>query len=179
METNTNCLGSYKEFLLPFIDAGYRFIKFPEATGADRELTLRHDIDFDTQLALRCAEQEVELGIRSTYFFLLRSEFYNPFSASTYKEICAIRDMGHDISIHFDPTLYDDFHAGFREEQQFFETVFQVPVRTISLHRPNEFFQSYNEPIGAVEHTYQTKYFKDIKYFADSTGVWRFGHPHT
>ena len=52
-----------------------------------------------------------------------------------------------------------------------------INIEIISLHRPNDFFQNFDQKIGDVEHTYQTKYFKDISYFSDSTGMWRFGHP--
>ncbi len=47
----------------------------------------------------------------------------------------------------------------------------------ISVHRPNDFLKSCDAPLCGVEHTYQNKYFKDIKYVSDSQGLFRFGHP--
>ncbi len=32
-------------------------------------------------------------------------------------------------------------------------------------------------PIDDVGHTYQNKYFREIKYISDSHGLFRFGHP--
>lgn len=167
----------YTPFLQKFLQQGYEFVFFTVISRPEGQVALRHDIDFDTHFALQCAQQERALGIRSTFFFLMRSHFYNIFSLEDYSNIVAIKEMGHKISIHFDPTVYEDFHAGLAKEVQVFETLFGEKVDIISLHRPNDFFQQYDEPIMNIEHTYQSKYFRNIKYFADSTGVWRFGHP--
>lgn len=167
----------YDEFLKTFQTRGYDFVFFNELPGKDGKIALRHDIDFDTTFALQCAETEFSLGIRSTFFFLLRSEFYNIFSGTDYNNIVKIRSLGHKISIHFDPTIYEDFHKGLEKELQVFKTIFDEDVHIISIHRPNAFFQQLDEPIFDIEHTYQSKYFRDIKYFADSTGVWRYGNP--
>lgn len=42
-----------------------------------KSILLRHDLEFSVPIALRMAEIEAELGIRSTYFVQLHSEFYN------------------------------------------------------------------------------------------------------
>ena len=177
METNRYCLGSYKEFLIKIKNQGYQFVKFSQYQEAKNQVILRHDIDYDVDLAYKSAQIENELGIISTYFFLLRSNFYNPFEKSIYDKIVKIKTLGHQISIHFDPTLYSDFHTGLQEELAFFESNFKVKVEIVSLHRPNDFFQNYNQSIGGIEHTYLDKYFKHLKYISDSTGKWRFGSP--
>jgi hypothetical protein len=177
IKNKTNCFGNYRDFLIEFIKQGYKFVGFNEFNSLKNQIILRHDIDFDVELALRVARIENELGIKSTYFFLLRSDFYNPFAKSVFENIIEIKNLGHKISIHFDPTLYDDFQVGFLDELDFFESTFKVKIEIVSLHRPNLFFQKYNQEIGGIEHTYQDKYFKVVKYFADSTGKWRFGNP--
>lgn len=173
-----NDLGSYRDFLEVFQQKGYRFVDFDELANTHGEIVLRHDIDFDTAMAVEAARIEADLGIKATYFFLLRSNFYNVFSEKHYKNIQEIKSLGHTISIHFDPTLYEDFIQGLSMELDFFKSLFKEDIKIISLHRPNEFFLKYNQPIFDVEHTYQAKYFADYKYFADSTGKWRYGHPH-
>ncbi len=170
-------LGDYRELLQGFLDEGYAFRFFGEQEKQEGEVILRHDIDFDTHMALKTAQIETDLGIQATYFFLLRSNFYNIFSARDFDQVLAIRELGHKISIHFDPLIYQDFHQGLSQEIEIFERLFKEKVDIISLHRPNEFFQTYDAPIHGVEHTYQSKYFKEIKYISDSTGVFRFGHP--
>ncbi len=169
--------GSYHHFLQTFQDQGYQFCKFSELTEPKRQIALRHDIDFDTNFALQSALIETEMGIQSTYFFLLRSNLYNIFSPQDYENISLIREMGHTISVHFDPSIYEDFHEGLKKEVMLFREFFREDVAIISLHRPNAFFQEFDAPIFGIEHTYQSKYFRDVKYISDSTGVWRFGHP--
>jgi hypothetical protein len=172
-----NDTSDYRGFLQHLVQAGYEFAFFNDLGKSDSQVVMRHDIDFDCRLAYEMALAEQEMNVISTYFFLVSSESYNIASAQNRKYIEAIRDMGHCVSIHFDPLNYDDFEEGFRTELDYFQKLFHVKVDIISIHRPNEFFQQYDSPILSVEHTYQKKYFKDLKYFADSTGLWRFGHP--
>jgi len=177
MVTSINHLGNYRDLLQRFKDSAYAFKFFGEQSSSHGEIILRHDIDFDTHMALKMAQIETDLGIKSTYFFLIRSSLYNIFSAKDYDQVLAIKALGHKIGIHFDPTIYPDFHSGLAQEIELFKHFFQEEVNTISLHRPNDFFQTYDAPIHGVEHTYQSKYFKKIKYFSDSRGSFRFGHP--
>ncbi len=170
-------LGDYRELLQGFLDKGYSFRFFGTQNKEAGEIILRHDIDFDTHMALKTAQIETDMGIQATYFFLLRSNFYNLFSAADFDQVLAIRELGHKISIHFDPVIYEDFHQGLAREIEVFQGLFQEKVEIISLHRPNDFFKTYDAPIHGVEHTYQRKYFKEIKYISDSTGAFRFGHP--
>ena len=143
-------LGDYRELLQGFLDEGYAFRFFGEQEKAEGEVILRHDIDFDTHMALKTAQIETDVGIQATYFFLLRSNFYNIFSATDFDQILAIRELGHKISIHFDPLIYQNFHQGLSQEIEIFERLFKEKVNIISLHRPNEFFQSYDAPIHGV-----------------------------
>ena len=169
--------GSYELFLQTFLDQGYSFCFFQELNDPKKQVVLRHDVDFDTAFALQSAKIESALGIKSTYFFLLRSNFYNIFSPEDFENIQRIRALGHEVSIHFDPSIYEDIHKGLQTEVRIFREFFGLEVEIISLHRPNTYFQEYDAPIFGIEHTYQSKYFRDIKYISDSTGVWRFGHP--
>jgi len=171
-----NYLGDYRDLLRGFLSAGYRTIFFDELRGDEPQLILRHDVDFDCGLANDLSLLEDGLGVKSTWFFLLRSVSYNPFSARDTGHIRSIAARGHRIAIHFDPTFYDDVEAGFAEEKALFEGFFGMPLRIASVHRPNEFLKRSNVPLAGVEHTYQDKYFKDVAYISDSQG--RFGHGH-
>ena len=168
---------SYRQLVTSFLEKGYSFVLFPELTSTKQQIVMRHDIDFNCQYALRMAEVESRLGIRSTFFFQVASDSYNPFSAKNRESIQQIQRLGHAISLHFDPTIYEDFFAGFDREKLLFETFFDTRLDLVSLHRPSAFFQQYDERIGGVEHTYMKKYFEDVSYFSDSRGQWRYGHP--
>ncbi|HUS03595.1 MAG TPA: hypothetical protein VMY77_17765 [Chitinophagaceae bacterium] len=169
---------NYENFLKKLIANNYRSYFFNEIhKQAENGVVLRHDIDFDCTLAYQMAVLESQLKLKSTYFFLISSESYNIASKSNYDNIQRIKELGHSISIHFDPLAYNDFKKALKSELNYFQDLFDVEVDIISIHRPNKFFLESDKPINGIEHTYQSKYFRDIKYFADSTGEWRFGHP--
>ena len=56
----------------------------------DRVVILRHDIDYSLDKAVALAELERELGVSSTYFVLLTSEFYNLLSKDNLSKISKI-----------------------------------------------------------------------------------------
>lgn len=176
MYTKTD-LKDFGSFLKTLISKGYEFIFFDELSQSHSQAIIRHDIDFDVMAAWQIAKIEHELGVKATFFFLITNSSYNPFDKENLHAIKKIQELGHKISIHFDPTIYEDFKAGLEMEKQCFETVFKTSVDIVSLHRPNDYFQKYNQPISNCEHTYMEKYFKNIKYFADSAGIFRYGHP--
>lgn len=171
--------GAYIDLMQSFLRRGYDFIFFHELDPkVQGQLILRHDIDFDTNAALQMAEMEAMLGVRSTYFFLLCSRSYNLLHPTDAANVRAIRDMGHEISLHFDSTLYTDIQEGLKHEAEIFRSCFGREVRITSFHRPDtEMIRKHPGAIQGIEHTYQSKYFRDMKYMSDSTGVWRFGHP--
>lgn len=173
-----NMFPDYDTFLRLFLDQGYAIEPLVAGELADTgKLFLRHDIDFDCDLAVETAEVEAALGVRATYFFMLTSDSYNIFSEKNSDCIEKIKALGHKVSIHFDPVRYRDFEAGLKKEIAAFESYFGSRVDLISLHRPNAFFLSHDQEIGNVEHTYQSKYLKKIKYVADSRGSFRYGKP--
>lgn len=158
-----------------FFDAGYRFGTFTDH-APDRTLILRHDIDFSLEYAVRLAEIEAELGVRATYFFMLSSNFYNVLARSGRDALARIQALGHIVSLHFDPVIYDDMDEGFAQERRIFEASFG-PVEVVSIHRPGVFLNDSNRALGDCLHTYQDSLFKDLRYISDSAGAFRHGHP--
>ena len=132
-------------------------------------LLLRHDIDFSLFEAFNLAKLELKLGIKSTFFFMITSNFYNLFSRESKELIKDIKKMGHKISIHFDPTAYKKIN-NFKIEKITFEKEFNVNVDIISIHRPNSFLNNNNKKVFGLNQTYQDQYFKNIKYISDSGG---------
>ena len=102
----------YVKLIKEFIDAGYKFIDFVENPPDKHSLILRHDVDFEPSFALQMAEVENVLGVKSTYFFLVRSMSYNLFDKRNTNIVKKIEKYGHKVSIHFDPTFYQDVENG-------------------------------------------------------------------
>ena len=133
-------------------------------------LLLRHDIDFSLEYALKMAQIEEEMGVKSTYFFMISSFSYNLFSKNNISIVKRINDIGHKISLHFDIESYENVKEGFFKEISIFENFFESPVDIISIHRPGNFLKDNNKELFGYAHTYQDKYFIDIKYISDSAG---------
>jgi len=167
----------YEELIRGFLKQGYKPEFFSPSPPSHKALILRHDVDFDVNYAFELSKIEDDLGVKSTYFFLLRSKSYNLFERTHVKQVKSIYARGHHVSIHFDPTLYEDVEAGFKKEKRLFEMIFDIEVQYISIHRPSDYFLNNDNAICGVKHTYQSVYFQEITYFSDSQGVFRYGHP--
>jgi hypothetical protein len=167
----------YKELIARFLENGYQTEPFCEVPSKNKGLLLRHDVDFDVSYAGDMSRVEDQLGVKSDYFFLLRSKSYNLLEPENIDQIFSILERGHRVSIHFDPSLYDDVEGGFRKERDLFEALFGISIDIVSIHRPSDYFLNNPKEICGVRHTYHPAYFDQVKYFSDSQGKFRFGHP--
>ena len=169
----------YENFLSKFKKNDYIFKFFHQKIFKKRNIILRHDVDFDTDYALNIAKIEKKLKIKSTFFFLIRSKSYNILDPEEIKRINNIKSMGHEISIHFDPSIYNkkNMLEGLRQEKKLFESLFKKKIKVISFHRPNQKFVNLNTKILGLNHTYQDMFKKHITYFADSRNTFRYGNP--
>lgn len=79
---------SYRSLLGLLRENNYTFTDYHRYGEQPRCVILRHDIDNSLPQALRLAELEAEEGVKSTWFVLLRTDFYNPASAASQK-LCA------------------------------------------------------------------------------------------
>ena len=85
---------------------------------------IRHDVDWDIELAYKLAQLENNLEIKSTYFILVTSNLYNVFSPSNMKLINKIKNLNHEIGLHFDASNYKsnyDNHA--KKEAKILESI--------------------------------------------------------
>lgn len=140
---------------------------------------LRHDVDVELGKAVKLAHLEEELGVKSTYFIMVSSDVYNIYSGPSKQAVDGILKLGHSLGLHFDMTAYTDadrlgFYAGV--EQRVLEDLFDVEVGPVSYHcyykLPTNFKFNF-VGINASEEPFMT----NVKYFADSYGCWRYGHP--
>jgi len=185
---NNNFSYSNYEFMIQkFIDSGYSFEFFGDAEKNINEnksfVLLRHDIDMSIEKALKIAEIEKNLGVKSTYFFLLRNDFYNIFSKRATNLIKKILSFGHELGLHFDTDSYVDLDINkinfeCKKEALILGNWFNKKVNTISFHRPNDFILS-GDPLLTYPllHSYMPLFSSEIKYMSDSKGIWNNGNP--
>ena len=161
-------IDAYRNFINCIHNSSKIFSDFFDA--APGTVTLRHDIDFSLDAALSIAQLDKEMNISSSFFFMMSSNMYNLMSPCSREKVLSIAEMGHRISLHFDPTAYSDMDAGFFLEKDIFESLFNVSLDIVSLHRPGKFLVNNNKKLCNVDHTYEDKYFKNMVYLSDSAG---------
>lgn len=76
------------------MDNEYRIQNYHDPENMGKYVILRHDIDYSLDSALALARVEQKLGVSSTYFVLLTSDFYNPASKGSLEKLRAIQSMG-------------------------------------------------------------------------------------
>ncbi|MBL1420837.1 MAG: hypothetical protein COC24_010040 [Alphaproteobacteria bacterium] len=166
----------YIRILTEIRNLGYDFEEFNHSKE-NKAAIIRHDIDFCIDSALEMARIENKLNISATYFFMVSTNMYNICSEASRSLVEQIKDLGHTIALHYDPAIYSDLDKGLTIEKNLLETMFDININVISLHRPRGFIDNSNRKLADVSHTYEDKYFKDMKYMSDSAGMFKYGHP--
>ena len=174
-------LASYRALLGAFRDRGYAARGFAAAEPAQRHLILRHDIDYSLDAAAPMAELEAELGLGATYFVLVRSAFYNPAAPEGARVLARLAALGHEIGLHFDAALYENdtgaLDAAAARECALLEHITDMPVATISFHRPAPALLGRAGALGGRRHAYEPRFFTEMGYCSDSRGGWHRGAP--
>lgn len=141
-------------------------------------LLWRHDVDFSLQRALALAKIESSLDVVSTYFILLRGEYYNPLENKQAGIIQEIISLGHKIGIHFDLSTYQignvcDLTNTLECEKYIFKNVLGSEPVAFSFHNPDSNTQKYKaESYAGLINCYSNT-FHSIGYGSDSNGYWR------
>jgi hypothetical protein len=174
----------YKEFIccLREVCDFTSFYEGKKIVGTDRPLVLmRHDIDMDLEAAVRMSSLEKNLGIFSTYFFMVRCPLYNVFSSTGAEMVREILAAGHQLGLHFDCALYQDItvdklNTYISKECELLEQFFGRPVGAVSFHRPGHLELSGVE-LEKWPNSYERVFLEKFKYFSDSRGIWGHGNP--
>lgn len=168
----------YKHLIDLLIEKGYVIETYHTWENAERCAILRHDIDISLEKAVELARVEQELGVTSTYFALLTSDFYNPASKGNLEKLRAIQSMGHELGLHFDEKAYpegtpEETVARILRERDILSSILETPVTTVSMHRPSRATLEADLEIPGMINSYGQTFFHDFKYLSDSRRHWR------
>lgn len=173
-------LDSYESLLRSFRAAGYAFSTFdPAEPPDDGEVLLRHDVDLSIGRAIAMAERERELGVRSTYCFLLSAPVYDLTRPQNVRALRRIAKLGHDIALHFDSHTYwaaDDepsaeaVAAKVDDELAVFGRLLDAELSTVSFHIPPSWV--LDRAFESFTNTYAPAFFSEIDYCSDSSQKW-------
>lgn len=182
----------YQACLEYALELGYTFSTFSEYEPGRDHLTviLRHDVDCSLERALHMARIEHRLGIRATYFVRVHAPTYNPFSFTAYTVWRELAGQGHELGLHYEVA---DMHALtgehpvrlFLRAKGLLELVLDRPVVSAAQHGdftrvtpdPLDHFFTRVPPelVGIANHTFEDRFFREMKYISDSGGHWREG----
>lgn len=170
----------YKDLILSLRAHGYTFANYHNWHEFSKPVIIRHDIDNSLEKALQLAKIENEMGLQSTYFVLLTSEFYNVFSARAHGCLKELQALGHSIGLHFDEKRYP---ASFGDPKKCKEHILQeasvlaheldTPIMVVSMHRPSREMLEADLSIPGMVNSYGNVFFKEFKYLSDSRRCWR------
>jgi len=141
---------------------------------------IRHDIDLDLIPALKIKKIEKECGVTSTFFIMVSNQSYNVMSEKSKKIINEISNLGFEIGLHFDPTIYgrrtkEELQDKVRFEASVLENITNKKIKSISLHKPsihNNFYM-----FDDFVNTYDERIFSDEVYLSDSSMNFRGKNP--
>ena len=148
---------------------------FPLSTFRDwhggNGILLRHDVDFGLAAAHRLALLEHEHDVQATFFVRTASPTYNPMSLANRSMLVEMRDMGFEIGLHFDPSIYGNvseaaLHERARAESAILESIVGCPVESVSLHNPSVHNQYVLFP--GYRNAYDPALFTPDVYISDS-----------
>ena len=169
---------SYADMLKHLEDKGYQFADYKSWRDSEKTVILRHDVDYSLYKAVALSSIEKVMGVQSTYFILLSTNFYNVHSLKSRKCIRNIIDNGGKIGLHFDETQYDiwtedELKEHLQREAGILSDIAGVKIDVVSMHRPSEKFLSADMEFDHIINSYSKTYFQEMKYLSDSRRHWR------
>lgn len=179
---------SYRNLIQELRDHNYKITNYYCYKEKSRACILRHDVDQSLWKALEFAKFEAKLNVKSTYFILLTSDFYNVFSAKNKSIIHELSELGHTIGLHFDEVTYFDTTNNMipnsneyrkrlcsliRTEAATLSELLNLKIDIVSMHRPSKFCSNYDLKIPGLINSYGYEFFKGFKYLSDSRRCWR------
>lgn len=170
---------SYQRLLSLLKEQKYSFLNYHNYADTFRCVILRHDIDNSLSQAVKLAELEASVGVRSTYFALLRTDFYNVASKRGQDALRYIQSLGHEIGLHFDEASYtpvltsDEIVQNIIKECGLLSALLETRVSAVSMHRPSKTTLEANFQIPGIVNSYGKTFFQDFKYLSDSRRHWR------
>ncbi len=169
---------AYRKLVMILGESGYVFCGYSNVYDYDRTVIMRHDVDFDLEKACTLAALEEQMGVESTYFVLVATDFYNLLSKNSRDKIRTIISLGHDIGLHFDETQYAiNSIGGFQErvmvEAKILSDALDYEINVVSMHRPSQAILKRNIKFQRLVNSYSPEFFVHMKYLSDSRMFWR------
>lgn len=141
-------------------------------------IVLRHDVDYSIDYAYRLGIKEVKHKIKSSYFILLHSQFYNPFSPNNIKKIKKLSKY-HEIGLHYEVGVLPKEPKKATEvilaEIKLLEELIGTKITSVSAHDVTTGIKPSQKLLKLLSKFVLDAKNLNIKYISDSTQNWREG----
>lgn len=156
----------------------YKFTNYRDYKNVNRPVIFRHDIDNSIERALEIAKIEKANDVKSTFFVLLSTDFYNVFSKKSNALLREIISNGHRIGLHFDEKRYqinskEELERYIECEKDIIGGVLDTIIDTVSMHRPSKWILENNIQFDNIINSYSKEFLHQFKYLSDSRMHWR------
>ncbi len=137
-------------------------------------------MDFSMHAARNLAQIEHQNGVKSTFFILPHSEYYNLFEKEITDLVKEIIALGHEIGLHFDSHYYGinnekDLNKYLLQEKRWLEEIFKIDIKVFSFHVTTPFTMTCEAwTYAGLINTYASYFKENVEYCSDSHGRWRF-----
>lgn len=170
-----HCLYDYFDFL----KTKGTVISFSNMKNVRNPIVLRHDVDLDIEAASILATIEFGRAMESTFFFRVTASEYNIFSRQAKTILKDLCEMGFEIGLHFDQTLYAglNLEKSLKVEAKMLESVLPKgnKVKSVSLHNPS-INGKLPLPVEFID-AYDSEVWSDKNYISDSCMYFRYKDP--
>lgn len=168
----------YQKLVAALRESGYVFCQYSNVYDYERTVIMRHDVDLDLDKACKLAALEERIGVASTYFVFVATDFYNAMSKSSRERIRSIISMGHDIGLHFDETQHfivtiEELQQCVTDEARVLSHALDHEISAVSMHRPSQLMLRRDVELPGFVNSYSSEFFVNMKYLSDSRMSWR------
>jgi hypothetical protein len=151
-----------------------------EGLEKDIGFFFRHDVDISLKKAVEMAEFESKNGIKSTYYILLSSPYYNALEAENLQRIRTLRELGMNIGLHYDNSIKVQ-----DANQCSSEIIIQLGIlqhhigeleeKSVTFHKPFRGADINGETVNLLNlsNIYSPNFDRRFKYISDSGHNWR------
>ena len=156
---------SYEEYrhILNWIKKNYNIMDYTDVTDDTESFAIiRHDVEFSPYRALKMAEIDNELGIKSSFFFQIRNNCYNSLSGDNIDIINKISNLGHYIGAHINTSNLSSNESlkSFVKKDMFILSEFiDTNVDRFSFHRPKSYQLKEYVKINGYVNAYDEQFF--------------------
>ena len=180
----------YKEAINTAKDLGFSFLSmhdFMTRKPKGKFIIMRHDVDISIRHALKMAQEENSLGIKSTYFIRI-NKILDAFSKKNSGMLRRIAKLGHEIGLHYDSDVINikDFKAYLLNKKRKLENVVGVKIYGAALHKVKRldgtkeikelnFIEQFLNEFDLRYDAYSRKFLNGTIYISDSARHWKHG----